>query len=56
MPKGKPKYANLVQPLRLGTRIVNPSFRGKLADLSHVYDGKEQSESKSKPSRKRSTQ
>jgi mannose-6-phosphate isomerase-like protein (cupin superfamily) len=34
------KYAKLVQPLRLRTELIHPSFRGKIADFSLVYDEK----------------
>ena len=30
----KAKYADLVQPLRLWTELVRPSYRGKMADFS----------------------
>jgi hypothetical protein len=39
------KYAKLVQPLRLRTELIHPSFRGKIADFSLVYDEKAMPES-----------
>ncbi len=38
MAKAKAKYADLVQPLRLWTELVRPSYRGKMADLNLLYD------------------
>ena len=34
----KAKYADLVQPLRLWTETVRPSYRGKMADFSLLFD------------------
>jgi len=42
----KAKYADLVQPLRLWTELVRPSFRGKMADFSLLYDEKVQPKTK----------
>jgi hypothetical protein len=42
----KAKYADLVQPLRLWTELVRPSFRGKMADFSVLYDEKVQPKTK----------
>ena len=39
------QYAKLVQPLRLRTELIHPSFRGKIADFSLVYDEKAMPES-----------
>ena len=36
MPEGK--YSRNIQPLRLRTELVYPSFRGKIADFPLVYD------------------
>jgi len=38
----KAKYADLVQPLRLWTELVRPSYRGKMADFSLLHDQKVQ--------------
>ena len=38
----KAKYADLVQPLRLWTELVRPSYRGKMADFSLIHDQKVQ--------------
>jgi hypothetical protein len=46
MAKAKAKYADLVQPLRLWTELVRPSFRGKMADFSLLYDEKVQPKTK----------
>ena len=35
-----PKYAKLVNPLRLWTEVVRPSSRGKMADFSLMFDEK----------------
>jgi hypothetical protein len=32
------RFARCVQPLRLRTEVIHPSFRGKISDLSLVYD------------------
>ena len=42
----KAKYADLVQPLRLWTELVRPSFRGKMADFSLLFDEKVQPKTK----------
>ena len=34
----KAKYAHLVKPMRLWTELVRPSFRGRMADFSLLYD------------------
>ena len=39
------KYAKYVQPLRLRTEVIHPSFRGKIADFSLVFDQKTAPES-----------
>src|SRR5512136_1118032 len=36
MPKAK--YANFVNPLRLWSETVRPSYRGKMADFSLMFD------------------
>jgi hypothetical protein len=36
------KYAKYVQPLRLRTEVIFPSFRGKISDFSLVHDEKSQ--------------
>jgi hypothetical protein len=40
MEKADGKYAKYVQPLRLRTELINPSFRGKISDFSLVHDQK----------------
>ena len=42
----KAKYSDLVQPLRLWTEIVRPSYRGKMADFSLLFDEKVQPKTK----------
>ncbi len=42
----KTKYADLVQPLRLWTEVVRPSYRGKMADFSLLFDEKVQPKTK----------
>ncbi|HEX7474580.1 MAG TPA: hypothetical protein VF318_01340 [Dehalococcoidales bacterium] len=42
----KAKYTKYVQPLRLWTELVRPSYRGKIADFSLLYDEKVQPETK----------
>ena len=42
----KAKYSKYVQPLRLWTELVRPSYRGKIADFSLLYDDKVQPETK----------
>jgi hypothetical protein len=42
----KAKYAKYVQPLRLWTELVRPSYRGKMADFSLLHDDKVQPETK----------
>jgi hypothetical protein len=32
------QYARYVQPLRLGTEMINPSFRGKISDFALIHD------------------
>ena len=39
------QYAKYVQPLRLGTELINPSFRGKISDFALVHDQKTTPES-----------
>jgi hypothetical protein len=39
------QYQRLVQPLRLGTEVINPSFRGKISDFPLVHDQKTTPES-----------
>ena len=34
------QYAKCVQPLRLGTESINPSFRGKISDFALIHDQK----------------
>lgn len=34
------QYAKYVQPLRLGTALINPSFRGKISDFPLIHDQK----------------
>jgi hypothetical protein len=42
----KAKYADLVQPMRLWTEVVRPSFRGRMADFSLIHDEKVQPKTK----------
>jgi hypothetical protein len=42
----KAKYSDLVQPLRLWTELVRPSFRGRMADFSLIHDEKVQPKTK----------
>jgi mannose-6-phosphate isomerase-like protein (cupin superfamily) len=39
------QYAKYVQPLRLGTELINPSFRGKISDFALIHDQKTTPES-----------
>lgn len=39
------QYAKYVQPLRLGTESINPSFRGKISDFALIHDQKTTPES-----------
>jgi hypothetical protein len=34
------EYGRYVQPLRLGTEFINPSFRGKISDFALIHDQK----------------
>jgi len=39
------QYAKYVQPLRLGTEVIYPSFRGKISDFALIHDQKTTPES-----------